>query len=313
MRRSQAIVLLLCLWLAACAPARGTKPATEPSAPPATPAPTATLLPRTVVPAPGPTADPRLQHPDLSAFVSAWNSRDLGSIRALYLDDATFWSAADAVALRAGETVDARVAADAFAARVEEYGGMRLRVLGEPVGVLGKVVGFAFRWENDREGYNGVSLLRYEGERILLQFYVVDGQLTPNETGDSAYLQPATVDAWAAAWGKGADPVLAAALYTENASVLSDEDLAQVRWRDFKQVPTVAEAVRQYGPWSAVAASQPVRAGNLVWFAWHWSTFTYPLGYGLRVLRYSGERIDLDIRFAIRPWEPGGKTFVSGG
>ena len=65
--------------------------------------------------------------------------------------------------------------------------------------------------------------------------------------------------------------------------------------------------------WSPTAASQALRLGSLVWFAWRWTTFSYPLGYGVRVLRYDGQRIDLDVRFAIRPWEPGGKTFASGG
>jgi hypothetical protein len=100
-------------------------------------------------------------------------------------------------------------------------------------------------------------------------------------------------------------------LYTDEAAILADEDLVQAPWRDFQRPPSVASAIREYSQWNAVAGGEAIRSGDLVWCVWHWQAFDFPFGYGVRVLRYDGQRLDLDIRFAVRPWEPEGKTFMN--
>jgi len=65
-------------------------------------------------------------------------------------------------------------------------------------------------------------------------------------------------------------------------------------------------------PWGMRAAGQPVRLGDLALCAWSWRSFDYPVGYGVRLLQYDGDKIAADVRYAIRPWEAEGKTFMSG-
>ena len=303
MKDHRILLALVCLALSACTPAQAVTP--KPTLPPPTPA------PPTTVPAPQRTADPRLLRPDVSTFLAAWNSGDINAIRALYTPGATCWSASDAQALRNGASVDARVSGAAFEVKVREFGGMKLRLVGETIGVLNKLAAFAFRLEGESDGYNGVALLRYEGDHIFLHAYVVEEAITSNLAANADQLSAVDLSVWEEAWRKGADPALAQELYTEGAAVLADEDLAEVPWRDLKKPPTVTESLRQYSPWSPVRGSEALRLGDLVWFVWHWSTFTYPTGYGVRVMRMVDQRIDLDIRFAIRPWEPQGRSFVS--
>jgi len=61
-----------------------------------------------------------------------------------------------------------------------------------------------------------------------------------------------------------------------------------------------------------VTVGQPLRLGDLVLHAWSWKAFNYPVGYGVRLMRYDGDKISMDIRYAIRPWEAQGRSFVSG-
>ena len=65
------------------------------------------------------------------------------------------------------------VADAAFSESVREHQGLKFRIMGEPIRIFDKLVGLMYRLEDDNEGYNGVALLRYEGEKIWLHTYVV--------------------------------------------------------------------------------------------------------------------------------------------
>ena len=64
--------------------------------------------------------------------------------------------------------------------------------------------------------------------------------------------------------------------------------------------------------WGMTAVGQPLRLGDLVLYAWSWKAFDYPVGYGVRFMQYDGDKISTDIRYAIRPWEVQGQSFMSG-
>ena len=74
--------------------------------------------------------------------------------------------------------------------------------MGEPIRIFDKLVGLMYRLEDDTAGYNGVALLRYEGEKIWLHSYVVSAEQTPNPANDAELLAPidltALIDAWSA-------------------------------------------------------------------------------------------------------------------
>ena len=48
--------------------------------------------------------------------------------------------------------------------------------------------------------------------------------------------------------------------------------------------------------------------------AWHFTALPYPapVGWGVRLVAYDGERLALDVRYVVRPWEETGGTFASG-
>jgi len=94
---------------------------------------------------------------DLTAFVEAWNSGEVDAIRAFYADGAAYLSDKQVVALQRKELVSVLIADEAFADRVREHEGLRMRILGEPIQVYDKLVGFAFRWEGDSKGYDSSS------------------------------------------------------------------------------------------------------------------------------------------------------------
>ena len=260
-----------------------------------------------------------LESADLTAFVEAWSSGDIEAIRAFYTEDAAYVSGEQVVALQLKEPVSVLVAEDAFAERVREHQGQQMRIVGEPIKVSDKLVGLAFRWEDGGEGYNGVALLRYEGGRIWLHTYAVSAARTPN-LADEAKLQPVDLDGLMEAWSAG-DVSAVQGFYTETGStfpVFNDEDIANSLKGIVHSAQELAggylasEVRTNAAQWGMVTVGQPLRLGDLVLHAWSWKAFNYPVGYGVRLMRYDGDKISMDIRYAIRPWEAQGRSFVSG-
>ena len=260
-----------------------------------------------------------LESADLAAFVEAWNSGEVEAIRAFYSDDAVYLSDEQVVALQRKEPLSVLVAEDAFAERVRERQGQQMRIVGEPIQVADKLVGFAFRLEEGGEGYNGVALLRYEDGLIWLHTYAVSAARTPN-LADEAMLKPVDLDGLMEAWSAG-DVAAVQGFYTETGGifpVFNDEDIANSLRGDVHSAQGLAggylasEVRTNAAQWGMVAVGQPLRLGDLVLYAWSWKAFDYPVGYGVRFMRYDGDRINTDIRYAIRPWEVQGKSFVSG-
>jgi hypothetical protein len=247
---------------------------------------------------------------DLTAYVNAWNSRDTNFLMSLYNTNALFFNDNEIIALKNNQAYDALVSGVVFSHYLKDFQGMRLRIIGCPYKVYNKLIAFSFRWENNAIGYTGVSILRLENDRIQLQVNSMNPAPEPNQPHDSLYIENNNLDPLFEIWAEK-DPEKTFLFYTENAVILSDEDLLKVSWRDFKNPPTVIEAINGYGDWNPIALNQPLRIGDRVILAWQWSVFEYPLGHGVRILRYLDDRVDMDIRYGIRPWEAEGKPFDS--
>jgi len=288
--------------------------ATTTTAAPSTTASPTTIAPSTTTTTTLPTgsggAEEHLTEPDLSAFAEAWSSGDVAEIRAFYAGDATYLSVDEVGSLWDGEPAGVPVADDAFAERVAERAGWQMRIIGTPVGVYDKMVAFTFRWEDATEGYDGAALLRYEGPTIWLHTYAVAPEPTPNRADDSSYLSPVDVGALMQVWRDG-DVQGAGAAYTADAVILADEDLVRAPWRDYTTPPGIGVVGSKVG-WDPAVIGTPARLGDLAVFAWHWEAFDYPAGYGVRLVRFSGDLIDIDIRYAVRPWEAQGRSFLDG-
>lgn len=314
-RSSLLLILLLCTWLHACSPPLEATPTERPPQMP-THAPTAAATPTThptVASLPTPTApspERYLESADLSSFAVAWTSGDVAAIRSLYTNDARCFSEDEAWALDREQPFSVLVRSEDFAARAQEHQGLRMRILGEPIGIYGKLVAFAYRWENDSEGYDGVGLLRYEGSLIFLHVFVEAAGRTPDSSDDSSLMQVASFAPLMKAWDTG-DVASAQAFYSNPAAILSDEDLAKVAWRDFARPPDLASLIKWFRGWKPAAVGTATRVGDLVFGAWRWETQVYPVAYGVRLLHYDGGAIVTDIRFAIRPWEVSGKPFTT--
>lgn len=112
------------------------------------------------------------------------------------------------------------------------------------------------------------------------------------------------------AWND-ADVTAAENLYSESPVILSDEDLFQAPWRDFIHPPKLNQLLSQFVGWDPTVISEPQRVEDLVIFSWRWKIRDYPIGYGIRLLHYNDSRIVTDIRFAIRPWESNGRSFMN--
>lgn len=245
---------------------------------------------------------------DLTAHVNAWNSGDTTVIRSLYTHNALYFTDEEVIALKNKENYAARVFSTSFAEKVQDYAGLKMRVIGCPFEVYDKLVAFCYRWENDKEGFTGVSIIRKEQNLIYLQVSSVNPAWTPNQPYDSLYFQPVSLDSLFGAWA-AQDPSKARMYYEENAAILADEDLVKVSWRDFMNPPSLSETIIFYGDWKPVTLNQPLRIGDRIIFAWQWSVFNYPLGHGVRIMRYNGSKMDMDIRYGVRPWEAQGQPF----
>jgi hypothetical protein len=275
----------------------------------------AALLPVTSTPSP----ESNLRSIDLSAFADAWSSGDVKTIKTFYAPGAAYVSAEDAVALQRKEPVSVFVADAAFSERVRAHQGLKFRIMGEPIRIFDKLVGLMYRLEDDTEGYNGVALLRYEGEKIWLHTYVLSAERTPNPAKDAEMLAPIDLTALMDAWSSG-DVSAVRGFYNESDgvfAVFNDEDIAlslrgTVHTQDELAGSYLASEIRtNSAPWGMRAVGQPQRLGDLVLYAWSWKIFDFPVGYGVRFMRYDGDKIATDIRYAIRPWEVGGGQFMA--
>jgi cytochrome c553 len=248
---------------------------------------------------------------DLSPLIAAWNDGDLEALQALYAENALLASVDDVAAIQRGEALPTSIDNGAFQYQQAALGGMRLRILGEPIAVADKTAGFTFRLEGDDSGRDGVALLRYEGGKIWLHIYALDPQLTPNPPAGTSKLEPVSVDDLNATW-TAVDLPAVASMYQEAAKVWRDEDLVSILTGSGAPLMSLEEQVRSRGPWGPAAVGDPVQIGNLVLFPWRWEAYDYPNGYGVRLLQYEGSRIATDVRFALRPWEVQGGTFLEG-
>lgn len=265
-------------------------------------------------------APPAAKANTLTELAMAWSSGDVQRIRAFYTADAAYVSTAGAIALQRAEPLRLGVFDETFPDRVAEYSGHTMRLVGQPLIVYDKLVGFAFRWEDAVQGYDGVALLRYEGDRILLHTYAVSNEPTPNPPASADTLAAVDVTSLMETWSTG-DASAVQDLYHKTDgvfAVFNDEDiLLGLRGQvltpaELAGAYLASEVTTQAGPWGMQASGSPVRFGDFVLFAWNWKAFDYPAGHGVRFLRYDGRRIVEDIRYAIRPWETQGQTFLSG-
>jgi len=330
------LCIVLCLVLVSCVSAPAAVPTAiqSPTAVPSTaitqaasavpsPAPTkqpmAMPSPTTAEPptsAPSPTAEPTVPPGGqsmgigLDPFVAAWNSGDPDSIRGLYAENAMIYSEAAMLALRNKEETEASVAGESFAALVEEHSGQTLAILGEPIIVFDKLVAFVYRWERGSEGANGAALLRYEGDRILLHAFMEESQSAPNLADPVAYLSDVSFDGLMQAWSSSkleqAQP-----FYSESPVIVSDEDLLVARWRDFLHPVGLERVLGQFRGWNPTATGPATQVGPFAVGAWGWQMFEYPIGQGIRLVHYQDGLIVTDVRFAIRPWEATGATFLN--
>jgi hypothetical protein len=248
---------------------------------------------------------------DLSAFSLAWSSHDVSRIRDFYTEDARYFPESEIYKLENGQPIDVLVSDDVFQERANQYQGFSMRVIGNPVMIFDKLVAFSYRWENETEGYNGMALLRYEEHKVFLHTDIISNQLTPNQTDESSYYKdPVNLDSLMHAWNE-ADLILAQTLYTEGAAIVSDEDLAQAPWRDFSSPANIGKLLPTFMGWNPTIIGQPVQIDDKVFFPWRWYKGEYPVGYGVRLLKYNGSSISMDIRFVIRPWEANGQPFMN--
>lgn len=275
-----------------------------------------TSIPPTNTPVPTPsidltpTVESHLDHVDISAFMSAWNTHDVAVIRGLYGDSARYFTEGEANNLYNEGAIDPLVAHDAFAGQVRKYDGYRMQILQTPFGIFGKLVAYLYRWENDTVGYNGAALLRFEDGKIILHVDVVSSQQTPNPGNDPDQTSGINLDSLMKAWND-ADVTAAENLYSESPVILSDEDLFQAPWRDFIHPPKLNQLLSQFVGWNPTVISEPQRVEDLVIFSWRWKIRDYPIGYGIRLLHYNDSRIVTDIRLAVRPWESNGQSFMN--
>jgi hypothetical protein len=257
---------------------------------------------------------------DLAAFAKAWSSRDVDAIRSFYSAEAVYLSDEEVIALQRGEPVSPYVADGTFSDRLRAYEGLEMQILGEPVQIFDKLVGFTFRWQDDLDGYNGVALLRYESDRIWMHTYSLSSDRTPNPSTSSQVLETVNMEPLMEAWSAG-DVEAVKNFYTVNVGVLAvfnDEDILESLQGITHSAYELAggylasEVLTQASVWGMVTLGQPVRIGELVLMTWKFESLAFPAGHGIRFLRYDGDKIVTDIRYAIRPWEVGGQTFASG-
>ena len=258
--------------------------------------------------------------PDLSAFIQAWNSGDVEAIRSYYEPEAVYLSSDEALAIQQKEPVDPLVSSDAFAGRIKTYSGLRLRILGKPIQVTEKQVGYLYRWEGGSDGVNGVAILRYENGKIWMHTYIEDAVATPNPAEGSDPVGLTDLSQLAAVWSSG-DMEKAKSLYTMKDGaylVFNDENIAlSLRGRTMTAGALeggnlASELLGNGKAWGMQIIGEPQQLNDLVLAAWSWKAFNHPMGYGIRLMRIVDNQVAVDIRYAFRPWEVAGKPFISG-
>jgi hypothetical protein len=255
------------------------------------------------------TPETKVEPPELAAFVDAWNRKDVSEIRSLYTEDARYFSESEVQNLEFGKPIDVNVKDQEFAKNVEAYNNYQLRILGKPIVIFDKLIAFPYRWEKEGQGINGVALLRYENDKILIHTFLTSEKLTSNKSNDTQYFEDINLDDLMRTWNT-ADIKTAQKLYNEGASILSDEDLMQAPWRDFTDPPRLEQVISQFKGWDPVVDGTPKRIDDLIIYTWHWNIANDPIGHGVRIMRYKDATINTDIRYAIRPWETEGKPFM---
>ena len=92
-----------------------------------------------------PQAETPIKGVDLAAFAEAWSRADIDRIRPFYTDNATYLSDEEVVALQRRKQVSPYIADDVFKERLRVTEGLEMRIVGEPMQIFDKLVGFAFR------------------------------------------------------------------------------------------------------------------------------------------------------------------------
>lgn len=320
MKKNYTLILFCIVFLSAsCAAPTPTAPAPTPT-PTALPAALSTsTFPPVATPTEEPnfevtpmiTTDQNLHTKDLSSFIDTWNSRNVQSIQALYSENARILTESEAAKLKNQEPVNLEVNEELIAAYLQTIPqSMILRVIGEPVMVYDKLVAYTYRIEGETEGYNAAGLLRYEGDKIYQHVFLVSDQLTSNAGSNNEPSPEPPIGQMMESWSAG-DLTAASKVYAEDAIILSDEDIAQAKWRDFQTPPTLDQLFKQFSGWKPELISPPVQLEDMVIFARRWSIRSFPAGHGVRLVKLQDGLITVDIRYAIRPWEVEGREFNS--
>lgn len=256
---------------------------------------------------------------DLAGFAQAWSSGDAARIHAYYAGDAIFVSDRDVIALQKKETTPVKFADLDLAGYLALYPQMEMVVLGDPV-LMEKQLGYFFRWQDANQGYDGVSILRFENGQIWMHTYALSAELTPNRQNAVESLEAQAMPPLYAAWSGGDfEPVKQ--FYTPNDgvfAVFNDEDIYN-SMRGLVHTPQElagdylsSEVLSQASQWGMSLVGQPLRLGEFVLMTWRFDEFDYPVAHGIRFLRMDEDKILTDIRYAMRPWEVNGGTFTSG-
>ncbi len=213
------------------------------------------------------TPNPNLQTKDLSSFVDAWNSRDVQSISALYSEQARIMSEIELDKLERQTPVEINISDELIAGYLQSIPqSMKLRVIGEPLMVFDKLVAYTYRIEGETDGYNAAGLLRYEGDKIYQHVFLVSDKLTSNAATNKDPLLEAPIGQMLQAWLES-DLQTASTVYSDDAIILSDEDIAQAKWRDFQTPPSLDQLFKQFSGWKPELDSPLVQLGDMVIFA----------------------------------------------
>lgn len=239
-----------------------------------------------------------IEAPDLSAFISIWNSGDLELIRSLYKAEARYFNDTDITDFYKQKPVDVLVRSKAFSQKVKDQGENSLKIIGKPFGIYDKLTAFQYERESSSGIQNGVTLLRFEDGKVLLQVDIPEQDDQSAIDAAEKFDLPELMRVW-----NEVDYDAAKSIYSPAATILSDEDLLQATWRDFKDPPKLNHLLKQFKGWNPEGIGKPLQVGNIILFPWHWYEKDFPVGFGLRVIQVDEGGISKDIRFVIRPWE----------
>ena len=167
-----------------------------------------------------------------------------------------------------------------------------------PIRIYEKLIAFSYLRDTGMEPEEGVTILRLENGKILLQ---VDIPVSESP-GTISAAENIDLQEVLRVWNE-ADLTSAKTVYQANAAVLSDEDLIQTPWRDYQTPPTLQALLFQFKGWNPQVVGEPIRVGDTLLFSWRWFDKDFPIGYGLCAIQAGEAGITKDIRMVIRPWE----------